>query len=697
MRNRRHQPAPAFFWQALLILLPMLVLLCTGVYILRRDRSLAIEEARTRASELLDQLTPGYGNQFLSELKRSSAPEVMRQQVLDDQGGRGTRMQSTPGMSNIPVVPFIIEFSWQEWRGFPGYIAPVPPGWLVGLTAAQLKTWTALEFAVQGTNAAAVDTASATFQKAVADQHAQVNGHWLEVQWKARHEPATTSDAELLSLLSRSKGVRSASGLPLTSLVLLEALKQTATAGSDLPEGLWNHAIEEVAEGDGPLFPVLLEELERATERNPGSIRMTALHEARSLARNRQVLLEKLRETGDFGRAGRTNLWIDWEGVPTLILASSVASGGTIQPVIRFECHPKGFLSRAAAAALKQSSIDLPEYLALDVEINGESVPAGASASLTGKPLVSRAAPLEGLDDSLTLRLKMHLKDESRLLEVLDQRQRLFGGLLIIAFLTACGGLLAARHTFVQQQRLGQLKDNFVSSVSHELRAPIASMRLMAESLETERVKEPERQREYFRLMSQECRRLSGMISNVLDFSRIQQGRKEYHFEPVDIVALLRDTSLLMQPNAAERRVRLETRVPENWEETPILDGQAVQQALINLVENAIKHSPVGEVVTIGLDGSSSPPHPHPAGIRIWVEDHGPGIPAAEHERIFERFYRLGSELRRETPGVGIGLSIVKHIAEAHGGKVTVQSAPGQGSRFTLELPGRQPADSPNS
>ncbi|MPN04804.1 Signal-transduction histidine kinase senX3 [bioreactor metagenome] len=221
-------------------------------------------------------------------------------------------------------------------------------------------------------------------------------------------------------------------------------------------------------------------------------------------------------------------------------------------------------------------------------------------------------------------------------------------------------------------------------------------MRLMAESLETERVKEPERQREYFRLMSQECRRLSGMISNVLDFSRIQQGRKDYHFQPVDIVALLRDTCLLMQPNAAERKVRLETRVPENWEETPILDGQAVQQALINLVENAIKHSPAGEVVTIGLD-DSSPLHPHTIGVRIWVEDHGPGIPAAEHERIFERFYRLGSELRRETPGVGIGLSIVKHIAEAHGGRVTVQSAPGQGSRFTLELPGRHPGDSSNS
>jgi signal transduction histidine kinase len=443
---------------------------------------------------------------------------------------------------------------------------------------------------------------------------------------------------------------------------------------------------------------VLLEELEHALEGKAESARVVDLREARSLARNRQVLLQNLRETvlKDFVRIGRTNLWTDWQGAPALILVSPAALVRTNQPVIRIECYPKTSVSRAAAAALKQSSIDLPEYLALGVEINGVPVPAGASASLTGKPLVTRASEPEGLSDSLTLKLKMHLKDESRLLEVLDQRQHLFGGLLIIAFLTACGGLLAARRTFVQQQRLGQLKDNFVSSVSHELRAPIASIRLMAESLETERVKEPERQREYFRLMSQECRRLSGMISNVLDFSRIQQGRKEYHFEPVDIVALLRDTCLLMQPNAAERKVRLDLRVPDNSEETLVLDGQAVQQALINLVENAIKHSPAGEVVTIGLDASTTP-HPHAVGVRMWVEDHGPGIPAGEHERIFERFYRLGSELRRETPGVGIGLSIVKHIAEAHGGKVTVQSAPGQGSRFTLELPGQPPADSSKS
>ena len=139
------------------------------------------------------------------------------------------------------------------------------------------------------------------------------------------------------------------------------------------------------------------------------------------------------------------------------------------------------------------------------------------------------------------------------------------------------------------------------------------------------------------------------------------------------------------------------------------VDGRAIQQALVNLIDNAIKHSPKGETVTVGLEvsggrcqvsgeppPSASPPdlipdtastlNPQPSTLNLSVSDHGPGIPPEEHEKIFERFYRLGSELRRETQGVGIGLSIVQHIVEAHGGRVRVESDVGKGSRFVIEL-----------
>jgi signal transduction histidine kinase len=146
-------------------------------------------------------------------------------------------------------------------------------------------------------------------------------------------------------------------------------------------------------------------------------------------------------------------------------------------------------------------------------------------------------------------------------------------------------------------------------------------------------------------------------------------------------------------------------------------DGRALQQALVNLLDNAIKHSRSGQTVTIRLDAvisvpssgfgsekaaasiqspaSENPSHDtrHVTLVTLSVEDQGTGIPQAEHEKIFERFYRLGSELRRETQGVGIGLSIVKHIVEAHGGRIIVRSAPGQGSRFTIELPVQPPSE----
>src|SRR6185312_2721663 len=211
---------------------------------------------------------------------------------------------------------------------------------------------------------------------------------------------------------------------------------------------------------------------------------------------------------------------------------------------------------------------------------------------------------------------------------------------------------------------------------------PIASVRLMAESLERGKVVEGAKQNEYYRFIVQECRRLSSLIENVLDFSRIEQGRKQYEFEPTDLLALTRETVKLMEPYAEEKGVQLKMETSNIQHPTSNIevdvDGRAIQQALVNLMDNAIKHSAKGQVVTIGLDADqgalgvspNSEAHSSTNGrmpVLLYVEDRGPGIPPGEHEKIFERFYRLGSELRRETQGVGIGLSIVRHIVEAHG------------------------------
>ena len=220
------------------------------------------------------------------------------------------------------------------------------------------------------------------------------------------------------------------------------------------------------------------------------------------------------------------------------------------------------------------------------------------------------------------------------------------------------------------------MKSDFIASVSHELRAPIASIRLLAENLQSGAASGERQLGEYHRLIADECRRLSILIDNVLDFARIEQDRKVCRFAETDLEALVRDAVQLMQPRAGGRiDVELDALAP------PVCDGLAIQQALVNLLDNAIKFSAAGTKIAVRVRAAPN------ACWSLSVEDQGKGIPPAEHRKIFERFYRIGTELRRETQGAGIGLSIVKHIVEAHGGKMEVRSQAGAGAAFTMVLP----------
>jgi signal transduction histidine kinase len=368
-------------------------------------------------------------------------------------------------------------------------------------------------------------------------------------------------------------------------------------------------------------------------------------------------------------------------------------------------CRTESEMSQSLFSQLRTTQ-QLPEYFGIAIEIAGKRLREGAPDlriwretgffeggrrrkiyfPTTATNLLA-SANYSGNGKEL-LRVNIYLTSPARLFQRQSDRTFWFGSLVSIASLAAFFGLFSAWRAFNRQQELTEMKTNFVSSVSHELRAPIASVRLMAESLERGKVADPPKQHEYFRFIGQECRRLSSLIENVLDFSRIEQGRKQYEFEPTDLLALVQQTVKLMEAYGVERQVSLVLKLPDHQLSTSdyqlSVDGRAIQQALINLLDNAIKHSPNGETVSVEL--SVSEKSNNESLVSLSVQDNGPGIPAEEHEKIFERFYRLGSELRRETQGVGIGLSIVKHIVEAHRGRVLVQSEPGKGSRLTIEL-----------
>jgi signal transduction histidine kinase len=272
-------------------------------------------------------------------------------------------------------------------------------------------------------------------------------------------------------------------------------------------------------------------------------------------------------------------------------------------------------------------------------------------------------------------------------LEILAARPALFEAsarqqgrwtLALLGFAVAISGgaLGLMQHSIRRERRLNAMKSQFVASVSHELRAPVASIRLMADALEAEKVT-AETAKEFHRLIAREGARLSTLVGNVLDHARIEQGRRVWKMEPCDLVALTADTLRVMEPLAQEKNITLAANL------SPVeasIDAGAIQQALVNLLDNAIKFSPPGSTVETSLSMDD----------RFWklaVRDEGPGIPKEEQGRIFERFYRLGDELRRETQGTGIGLSLVKSIAEAHGGTVQLRSEAGKGSIFTLLIP----------
>ena len=275
------------------------------------------------------------------------------------------------------------------------------------------------------------------------------------------------------------------------------------------------------------------------------------------------------------------------------------------------------------------------------------------------------------------LRVEVNIDYNGLSQKILDQ-QRWSIWLLTIAGILPMLGLLMIHRTLRRERQLNEMKSQFVASVSHELRAPVASIRLMADALEAEKVA-PETAKEFHRLIAREGARLSTLVGNVLDHARIEQGRRVWKMEPCDLESLVADTLRVMGPLAREKNITLRSTL------SPLeaaVDAGAIQQALVNLLDNAIKFSPAGSTVetVLSIDEERRT-------WRIAVRDEGPGIAKAEQARIFERFYRPGDELRRETQGTGIGLSLVKAIAEAHSGSVTVESEPGQGSTFTLIFP----------
>jgi len=252
-------------------------------------------------------------------------------------------------------------------------------------------------------------------------------------------------------------------------------------------------------------------------------------------------------------------------------------------------------------------------------------------------------------------------------------------GIVAIVLLAVSLGLASLWRNATAQIRLAQKKDDFISAVSHELRTPLTSIRMYSEMLEKNWVKSQDKVVEYYGNMRQESERLSRLIENVLDFSRIQRGRKKYAFNAGDINKCVADVVEMMRPYAMLKGFSIRTE-PEPIEGSTF-DADAVTQIIVNLLDNSIKYARDAEdktiIVRTRTDGKFTV---------IEVEDHGPGVPHRQRNKIFEQFYRSAAESTRETAGTGLGLALVKKFAEAHNGFVEIIGAKPTGAIFRVAL-----------
>jgi len=263
--------------------------------------------------------------------------------------------------------------------------------------------------------------------------------------------------------------------------------------------------------------------------------------------------------------------------------------------------------------------------------------------------------------------------------EIIDGRARPQRALMaMLAGVLALGVFFVVRAA-AREVKVAELRANFVSSVSHDLKTPLALIQLFAETLELGRLKNTDRAHEYYRIINSEARKLTRLINNLLDFSKIEAGLRTYtKREPVNLSELTRGVLGSLESQFAHNQFTVTSKLDAV---VPVyIDAEAVVQAIENLVSNAMKYSPERrdiEVEVARADGY---------GI-VRVRDHGIGIPARLQRKIFRKFFRIQTDAGTGPQGTGLGLAIVDHVMRGHGGFVRVDSEPGRGSTFTLHFP----------
>jgi len=253
-------------------------------------------------------------------------------------------------------------------------------------------------------------------------------------------------------------------------------------------------------------------------------------------------------------------------------------------------------------------------------------------------------------------------------------------GVLILAFcVTLLVGAIVLVVSLKRATDLSHLQLDFLSKVSHEFRTPLTSIRLFTQTLMEPRPLTDDQRHQCLDMLDQETQRLSTMIGRLLDFGRMEAGKMVYHRQPEAVDAVVDAALRAFEPIRLREHVSLSTSVAPDMP-TILADRAMLSQALLNLLQNAAKYGGEGRVIDLVCRAENGR-------VALSVADAGPGIPRRERRRIFERFYRIDDRLSRKQEGSGLGLAIVRHVVQAHGGKVIVRNRPEGGAEFSILLP----------
>ncbi|HVW09246.1 MAG TPA: HAMP domain-containing sensor histidine kinase, partial [Bryobacteraceae bacterium] len=562
----------AWIGQAVLIVLPVAILSGVALHFLREDRAAIEQDAKNRANAIAPEVARQLGDQISAYLADGRKKGLFTQGAIVDGQGR-----AATDYSHLPQ----------------------PAAWTDNLPAREAGLWRAAEEArFEHPDAKAAATA-------------------LTALAQPANSEVVRANAELGLLAAAEPGGDSGSLIRRALRVAQEYPYEVTEAGVQVSDAALFLALRHVK---GDLSPDLVSALESQIARQPSFLTVYLLDAAAGAVNSESAkstvaqLRDKWRAAEDQRQEIRYQMQDFgprlWRQKTATILYSNRQSpkGSSFEYADVALCVPAStgwaitlFPVEPLRRALR---VDVPDYMGAWLNVEGQRWGIRGGWGPKFPPLGYAKASFSFDGAKYPFLLALDLSNAERLYAPYRRRLVMIQWLIFCAVAASLLGLWRLWQTYRDQMRLNEMKSNLVSSVSHELRAPIAAVRLMAESLESGRVDGAEKQKDYYRLIVRGCGRLSSLVENVLDFSRIDQGRKKYHFEPLDAMALLRHTMMLMQPGAAERQVTLRLVEPpaEFADLQPAWDSEAVEQSLVNLIDNAIKHSPADAEVRVEVE-----------------------------------------------------------------------------------------------